>query len=70
MTDVRRVGSAIRYITPSMKQKTGDRPLVALVSGEDHFGNFRIAGPPKGRLTKEDFELCRRDANLKKRLLY
>ncbi len=69
-TDDRRIGSAIRYIKPSMKQKTGDRPLVALVSGEDRFGNFTIAGPPRGRLSKEDFELCRRDAELKQRLLY
>ena len=53
-----------------MKQQSGDRPLVALVSGEDRHGHFTIAEPPKGRLTDEDFEICRRDAALKKRLLY
>lgn len=70
VTDDRRIGAAIRYIKPSMQQKTGDRPLVALVSGADHFGHFTIAGPPQGRLSEADFEMCRQDAALKKRLLY
>lgn len=70
VTDDRRIGSAIRYIKPSMKQQTGDRPLVSLVSGQDHFGHFNIANAPKGRLTDEDFEMCRQDKALKQRLLY
>ena len=69
-TDDRRIGSAIRYIKPSMKQDTGDRPLVSLVSGRDLFGNFKIANAPRGRLMDEDFELCRQDKALKQRLLY
>lgn len=36
-TDRRRIGAAIRYITPSMQQQTGDRLLVAHVSGEDRY---------------------------------
>ena len=70
LTNERRIGSAIRYIKPSMKQETGDRSLVTLVSGEDRFNNFKIAGPPKGRLLDEEFELCRQDSELKKRLLF
>ena len=69
-TDDRRIGSAIRYIKPSMKQDTGDRPLVSLVSGRDLFGNFKIADAPRGRLLDEDFEKCRQDKALKQRLLY
>ena len=69
-TDDRRIGSAIRYIKPSMKQATGDRPLVSLVRGLDNFGNFKIVDAPKGRLLDEDFELCRQDKALKARLLY
>ena len=57
----RRIGSAIRYIKPSMKQQTSDQPLVTLVSGQDHFGHFNIAGAPKGRLTEDDFEICCQD---------
>lgn len=69
-TDDRRIGSAIRYIKPSMKQQSGDRSLVAHVSGEDRYGHFIVAGPPKARLAEEDFELCRRDADIKRRVLY
>ena len=69
-TGDRRIGSAIRYIKPSMKQDTGDRPLVSLVSGRDLFGNFKIADAPRGRLLEEDFEQCRQDKALKQRLLY
>ena len=69
-TNDRRIGSAIRYIKPSMKQETGDLSLVTLVSGQDYFNNFKIAEPPKGRLLEEEFELCREDNNLKQRLLF
>ena len=69
-TDDRRIGSAIRYIPPSMKQRSGDRSLVALVSGEDRYGHFTVAGPPRGRLADEDFALCRADVEIKRRVLY
>ncbi len=69
-TSDRRIGAAIRYIRPSMRQRTGDRSLVAHVSGADQFGHFRITGPPRGRLNEEDFELCREDAAIKRKILY
>jgi len=69
-TDDRRIGVAIRYITPSMKQKSGDRSLVGLVSGEDRFGHFTVAPPPTGRLLEADFALCRDDVRIKRRVLY
>tara|TARA_B100000676_G_C18090099_1_gene858838 strand:+ start:1312 stop:2157 length:846 start_codon:yes stop_codon:yes gene_type:complete len=69
-TEDRRIGSAIRYIKTSMKQNTGDKSLVAHVSGEDRYKNFTVAEGPKGWLHEEDFEACRRDAEIKKRILY
>ena len=69
-TGDRRIGAAIRYIKPSMKQRSGDRSLVALVAGEDRYGHFTIAEPPRGRLLDEDFELCFRDLEIKRRVLY
>ncbi len=69
-TNDRRIGTAIRFIKTSMKQRSGDRSLVALVSGEDRFGHFTLAGPLRGRLAEEDFELCRGDAEIKRRVLY
>ena len=69
-TDDRRIGTAIRYIKPSMKQRTGDKSLVTQVSGEDKFGNFTVSGEPKGWLHEDDFEVCRRDSEIKRRVLY
>jgi hypothetical protein len=69
-SDDRRLASAIRYIRPSMRQSSGERTLVTLVAGEDRYGNFQIASAPKGRLADEDFDLCRRDAVIRRRLLY
>ena len=69
-TDQRRVAAAIRFISTSMRQETGDRTLVTLVSGEDHYGHFTVTGPPRDRLVEVDFELCRRDAAIKRQILY
>ncbi len=69
-TNDRRIGAAIRYIKPSMKQRSGDKSLVAHVAGEDRFGNFTIADTPKDRLQASDFALCRTDMEIKGRVLY
>jgi len=69
-TDDRRIGAAIRYIRPSMKQRSGDRSLVALVNGDDTHGNFKVAGPPRGWLADEDFDLVLQDSEIKRRVLY
>lgn len=69
-TNDRRIGSAIRYIKTSMKQRSGDKALVTLVRGQDKFENFLQSEPPKGWLHEYDFEACRRDAQFKRRVLY
>lgn len=69
-TDDRRIGAAIRYIKPSMRQTNGARTRVALVSGQDRFNHFEIAEPPKGRLQAQDLAHCRRDSALRRELLY
>ena len=69
-TNDRRIGVAIRYIKPSMKQKTGDRSLVALVNGEDNYQHFNVAASPASRLCETDFDLCRKDMAIKRRILY
>ncbi len=69
-SDDRRLGIAIRYVRPSMKQKSGEKTLVTLVAGNDDFGHFKTVAAPSGRLAPDDFELCRQDAEIKRRLLY
>ena len=66
----RRIGAAIRYIKPSMRQRNGDRALVAHVSGEDRFNHFEVAPTPAGRLLAEDLERVRADAARKRKVLY
>ena len=69
-TPERRVGVAIRYVAPSMKQVSGDKLLVQLVSGKDDYGHFSVAPPPAGRLREEDFERVRRNVEIKRGILY
>ena len=70
ITNDRRIGVAIRYIKPSMKQQSGDRSVVALVNGEDKHNNFTIAPSPTSRLSDADFDICRQDQAIKQRILY
>lgn len=69
-TEDRRIGLAIRVIKPSMRQQSGHPSLVTLINGEDRYGHFTIAEPPRGRLSEEDFEICRRDSEIRQQVLY
>jgi hypothetical protein len=70
LTNSRRLGIAVRYVAPSMKQTSGDKLLVSHVAGKDEYGHFEIMPPPAGRLTEEDFERARRNTEMKKGILY
>lgn len=69
-TNSRRLGVAIRYVAPSMKQTSGERLLVSHVSGKDEYGHFEVMPPPAGRLLAEDFERARRNTAMKRDILY
>ena len=49
----RRVGVAIRYITPSARQTRIDEDYATLVSGEDRFGHFKKEIAPKTMMSAE-----------------
>ena len=49
----RRVGVAIRYITPSARQTRIDEDYATLVCGEDHFGHFKEEIAPKTTMSAE-----------------
>ena len=53
-----------------MKQVSGDRLLVSHVSGEDRYGHFEHMPAPAGRLLAEDWERARRNAEMKREILY
>ena len=69
-TDSRRLGIAIRYVAPSMKQISGDKLLVSHVSGKDEYGHFEIVPAPAGRLLAEDFDRARRNTDMKRDILF
>ena len=69
-TGDRRIGVAIRYIKPSMRQRTGERWMVRLASGSDRYGHFDLVDPPRGRLHEADFERCRYDVEVRRRQFY
>ena len=53
-----------------MRQTSGDKALVALVSGRDTYDNFTVAGAPQNRLAPEDFARCMADSVIRRRILY
>lgn len=69
-TDDRRLGLAIRYIKPSMKQRDGQKTMARLVSGDDRYGHFELVDKPCGRLNAKDIQMCREDAALRREVLY
>src|SRR5262245_18325679 len=69
-TGSRRVATAIRYIAPTMKQVSGEKLLVSLVSGKDKHGHFEAVPAPAGRLLEEDFDRARRNTEMKRGILY
>jgi non-heme Fe2+,alpha-ketoglutarate-dependent halogenase len=56
----RRIGLAIRYITPAMHQVTGERFGATLVRGEDRYNHFEMVPPPEGELHPDDLDRWRR----------
>lgn len=66
----RRIGVAIRYVAPSMRQVTGLNPAAHLVAGEDRFGHFRLLEPPTEVLASRDIENARRAIAVQERIGY
>lgn len=69
-TDDRRIGVAIRYIKPSLKQSGGQKPMARLVSGSDDYGHFTLATAPQGRLSATDLKRCKEDAKVRREMLF
>jgi len=57
-SDDRRIGVAIRYITPAMRQVSGVKSHATLVAGEDRYGHFQLVPPPTELLAPADLDLA------------
>ena len=56
----RRIGLAIIYVSPAMRNRDGIRPLARLVRGRDGYGHFELAPERRGTMDRRDVETLRR----------
>ena len=68
--DERRIGVALRYIAPHVRQLNGERDSAMLVRGEDRFGNFVHEKPPKHDMDADALEEHARIMQLRQDILY
>ena len=68
-SDDRRIGLAIRYITPDMKQTIEEKTDAVLVAGVDEHHHFILKDPPAGLLNKDDIAAVKRNNAIKERFL-
>lgn len=69
-SDDRRIGVAIRYITPRQHQVVGGRTIATLVRGRDEHGNFELADAPKVAMGTDEMALWQRATGAKDKILY
>jgi len=66
----RRIGLAIRYITPDMKQTTNDKTNAMLVAGQDNYQHFNLIEAPTDVLTVEDVNSVQQNIALSRKFLF
>ena len=64
----RRIGLAIRYISPEMKLVSGEKRVVRLVAGEDTFDHFERTAPPSGVMNEADKAVAARNNQVRNRI--
>ena len=66
----RRIGIAIRYVTPSVRQVTGVPDSATLVRGQDKIGNFELEPAPEYDFAPSAIKLHTRITNTRERFLF
>ena len=61
-SDTKRVGFAIRFVTPHARPQQG-RPAAVLVRGHDDVGNFELVDPPRENNADDAVQAMRRSAD-------
>lgn len=69
-SDDRRIGLAIRYISPDMQQTIAEKTSAKLVAGRDNYGHFRLAGQPRGVIDADDLASVRENLRIQQQFLY
>lgn len=68
-SDDRRIGLAIRYITPDMQQTINEKTDATLVAGTDSFNHFNLKKAPNGILNADDIRTVKHDIAIKEKFL-
>jgi len=68
--DHRRIGVALRYIAPHVRQLNGERASAMLVRGEDRFGHFVHEKAPKRDMDADALAEHARIMHLRQEILY
>ena len=68
--DHRRIGVALRYIPPHVRQVNGERDSAMLVRGADRFGHFVHEKPPRHDMDAEALAEHARIMQLRQEILY
>jgi len=66
----RRIGIAIRYISPAMKNVSGRKGYAHLVAGEDRYGNFETVPRPQQVMAPADVQIARLARAAQEQVLY
>jgi len=66
----RRIGLAIRYISPAMSQRGGVKTYAHLVAGEDHHGHFHLLPPPRATMAAKDVDVALENIRLGEQFFY
>ena len=69
-SDDRRIGVALRYIAPHVRQTNGERDSAMLVRGEDRFGNFVHEKRPRHDMDADALAEHARIMQLRQEILY
>ena len=69
-SDDRRIGLAIRYISPEMRQTIEEKTTAKLVAGVDEFNHFRLIDEPRGVLDPDDLASLQENIRIQQQFLY
>lgn len=69
-SDDRRIGLAIRYISPAMKNVSGEKGYAHLVAGENRFDNFEVVPPPQQTMAPGDVRIAQEVRAAQERVLF
>ena len=69
-SDDRRIGLAIRYISPKMRQTIEEKTTAKLVAGVDEYDHFRLIDKPRGVLDTEDLASVKENIRIQQQFLF